>query len=154
LLRYCLIILILFAFSGLLLALSSVPSPGDLILNLLFYAIVFFPLGQILDLEAVHCASPIWLWRQKKTLKTEFETVITREMIETTSEYGSMRLCLPAFHKYKIQEDAIVLYESWGTFHVIPRRSFPSEQDYETFLFYLDANVIGSFKPYTKLFEP
>jgi YcxB-like protein len=74
-------------------------------------------------------------------LQAEYVAVISPETIEITSEYRSMRLRLSAFSKYRVSKDQILLYDSWGLFHIFPRRSFPSEEDYQTFLSYLEANL-------------
>lgn len=78
---------------------------------------------------------------QQKKFQTEYKAVISPEMIEIISEYRSMRMHLTAFQKYRVSKDLIVLYDSWGLFHIFPRRSFPSQADYLTFLSYLEANL-------------
>lgn len=83
---------------------------------------------------------------QWKIFQAEYETVISPETIEITSEYGSMRMCLSAFHRYRVSKDLIVLYECnehWWLprFHIFPRRFFLSEGHFKTFLSYLKANL-------------
>jgi YcxB-like protein len=62
-------------------------------------------------------------------------------MIETTSEHGTMKMRLSDFHKYKVSKDLILLYPSQVIFHMFPRRCFASEEDFKTFLSYLEANL-------------
>jgi hypothetical protein len=85
--------------------------------------------------------------QQQKTLQTEYETVISPEMIEIISEYGSMRMRLSAFSSYSVSKNMIVLYEFspywWAIpqFYIFPRRFFLSEGHFKTFLSYLKANL-------------
>jgi YcxB-like protein len=84
---------------------------------------------------------------QRKTLRTEHEAVISPEMIEITSEYGLKRMHLSPLYTYKVCKTLILLYGSPASFHIFPRRFFPSEENYKTFLSYLEANL-GNPKPY------
>jgi YcxB-like protein len=84
--------------------------------------------------------------QQQKILQTEYETVISPEMIEINSENGLMRMHLSAFQSYKVSKDLIVLYEHRDMvliprFHIFPRRFFLSEGHFKTFLSYLKANL-------------
>ncbi len=81
------------------------------------------------------------IFAQQKTLQVEYQTVISPEMIESTSENGTMRMRLSDFHKYKVGKDLILLYHSQALFHMFPRRFFASEEDFNTFLSYLEANL-------------
>jgi YcxB-like protein len=81
------------------------------------------------------------IFAQQKTLHLEYQTVISPEMIESTSENGTMRMRLSDFHKYKVGKDLILLYHSQIVFHMFPRRFFASEEDFNTFLSYLEANL-------------
>ena len=81
------------------------------------------------------------IFSQQKTLQVEYETVLSPEMFETTSENGTMRMRLSDFHKYKVGKDLILLYQSQALFHMFPRRFFASEEDFKTFLSYLEANL-------------
>jgi YcxB-like protein len=76
-----------------------------------------------------------------KRLQSEYVVAISPETIDIASEYRSVRMRLSAFQKYRVYNDAIVLYDSWGPFHIFPRRYFPSKEDYQTFLSYLEANL-------------
>lgn len=81
------------------------------------------------------------IFAQQKTLHVEYQTAISPEMIESTSENGNMRMRLSDFHKYKVGKDLILLYHSQALFHMFPRRFFASEEDFKTFLSYLEANL-------------
>lgn len=81
------------------------------------------------------------IFAQQKTLQVEYQTVISPEMMESTSEYGTMRMRLSDFNKYKVGKDLILLYHSQLVFHMFPRRFFASEEDFNTFLSYLEANL-------------
>jgi YcxB-like protein len=82
---------------------------------------------------------------QQKTIQDEHETMISPEMIESTSETGTMRLRLSDFYKYKVGKDLILLYQSHLLFHIFPRHFFTSEEDFKTVLSYLQA-TLGSPK--------
>lgn len=81
------------------------------------------------------------IFSQQKTLQAESETVISPEMMETTSENGTARMRLSDFHKYKVGKDMILLYHSQTLFTMLPRRFFASEEDFKTVLSYLEANL-------------
>ncbi len=81
------------------------------------------------------------IFSQQKTLQIEYETAISPETIESTSEHGTMRMRLSDFHKYKVGKDLILVYQSQVIFHMFPRRFFSSEADFKTFLSYLEANL-------------
>lgn len=81
------------------------------------------------------------LFRQQKMLQVDFTTDITPEAIIVTSEYGTSRLPWADFHKYKVSSKLVLLYQSPVLYHVLPRRFFPSEEDYQTLLGYLRQHL-------------
>jgi YcxB-like protein len=81
------------------------------------------------------------IFSQQKTLQMEYETVISPETIETTSQHGNTKINLSDFHKYKVGKDLILLYQSQVLFQMFPRHFFASEEDFKTFLSYLEANL-------------
>jgi YcxB-like protein len=81
------------------------------------------------------------IFSQQKTLQVEYKTVISPEVIETTSENGSMRMNLSDFHKYKVSKDLVLLYQSQAIFHMFPRRFFATEEDFELFISYLEDHL-------------
>jgi membrane protein implicated in regulation of membrane protease activity len=81
------------------------------------------------------------IFSQQKTLQGEYETVISPEMLEATSENGTMRMRLSDFYKYKVGKDLILLYQSQALFHMFPRRFFSSEEDFKMFRSFLEANL-------------
>ena len=106
-----------------------------------FTPILFFGLIYVLILFVILPWNGRRIFSQQKTLQAEYEIVISPEMIETTSDHGTMRMRLSDFHKYKVGKDLILLYQSQALFHMFPRRFFTSEEDFRTFLSYLEANL-------------
>ncbi|NJL89296.1 MAG: YcxB family protein [Coleofasciculaceae cyanobacterium SM2_1_6] len=45
------------------------------------------------------------------------------------------------FYKYKANEDIIILYQSKDLYYMFPRRFFASEEDFKTFISYLEASL-------------
>lgn len=131
LLSLCLVIVVASAFSSI--AFEQVASTFAPLLFLgLLYAFILFV---ILPWNVRR------VFAQQKTLQGEYETIISPEMIETTSEHGTTRMRLSDFYKYKVSKDIILLYQSQALFHMFPRRFFTSEEDFNTFLSYLEANL-------------
>ncbi len=81
------------------------------------------------------------IFSQQKMLQAEYEVAISPEMFEVTSENGTMRIRLSDFYKYKVGKDLVLLYQSQALFHMVPRRFFSSDEDFKTFLSYLEANL-------------
>lgn len=109
------------------------------------YPIFGLIFGLILYLYVVIPWNTRRMFSQQKTLQVEHEILISPEMIEITSEHGTTRMRLSEFHTYKVGKDLILLYHSQALFHMFPRRFFALEEDFETFLSYLEANL-GSQK--------
>jgi YcxB-like protein len=107
----------------------------------IFLPTLFFSLIYILILLVVLPWNVRRIFSQQQTLRGEYETVISPEVIETTSKYGTTKIPLSDFHKYKVGKDLILLYQSQSLFHMFPRRFFVSEEDFKTFLSYLGANL-------------
>lgn len=81
------------------------------------------------------------IFSQQKAFQVEYQTVISPESLESTSEYGTVRIPLSDFHKYKVGKDLILVYHSSALFYMFPRRFFASDEDFKTFIFYLKANL-------------
>jgi hypothetical protein len=106
-----------------------------------FIPILFFGVTYALIIFAIIPWNVRRIFSQQKTLQAEYETVISPETIEATSEYGKTTIRLSDFYKYKIGKDIILLYQSQALFHIFPRRFFVSEEDFKTFLSYLETNL-------------
>jgi YcxB-like protein len=130
-LSFCLVICV---------ALTPVSVPLTTTLFMVFTPIFFLVISYVFTLLLV-----MWnvrrIFAQQKTLQVEYQTVISPEMIESTSENGTMRMRLSDFYKYKVGKDLILLYQSQAIFHIFPRRFFASDEDFNTFLSYLEANL-------------
>ncbi|MEM1253981.1 MAG: YcxB family protein [Cyanobacteria bacterium P01_H01_bin.21] len=81
------------------------------------------------------------IFSQQKTLQAEYEMVISPDTITSTTKNGYVEMPLSDFHKYKVGKDLILVYQSQALFHMFPRRFFASDEDYNTFLLYLEANL-------------
>lgn len=131
LLSLCLVILLASA--------SSADSFINALIN--FVPILIFGLFYIFILFVIMPWNVRRIFSQQKTLHSEHTTVISPETIESTSEHGSMKMRLSDFHRYKVGKDMILLYQSQSLFHMFPRRLFASEEDFQTFISYLEANI-------------
>lgn len=109
--------------------LSNFAAPLLFLLACAFYLFVFMP------------------WRvrrvfsQEKTRQAEYEVSISPEAIESTSDYGETRIPFSAFDNYRVSDNLILLYFSPVVSYAFPRRHFASDEDFETFLSYLRANL-------------
>jgi hypothetical protein len=86
------------------------------------------------------------LFSQDKGLQYEYEFVISSTIIESSYrseaiESGTIRYLLSDFYKYKANEDIIILYQSKNLHYMFPRRFFASEEDFKTFISYLEASL-------------
>jgi hypothetical protein len=121
---------------------ASASSPDSLINAFsIFVPILIFGLFYIFILFVIMPWNVRRIFSQQKTLHSEHTTVISPETIESTSEHGSMKMRLSDFHKYKVGKDMILVYQSQVLFHMFPRRFFASEEDFQTFISYLEANI-------------
>ena len=98
----------------------------------LFYAFIYFVI-QPWNVRRI--------FSQQKTLQVEYETVISPDMIKTTSKNGYVEMPLSDFHRYTVGNDFILLYHSQALFHMFPRRFFESDEDFKTFISYLEASL-------------
>jgi YcxB-like protein len=103
--------------------------------------ILFFGLFCALILFIILPRNVHRIFLQQKTLQIEYKSVISPEIIESTSEIGTARIRLSDFHKYKVDKDLILLYQSQAIFLIFPRRFFTLEEDFKIFLSYLEANL-------------
>lgn len=81
------------------------------------------------------------VFSQQKNLQSEYEVFIYPEVIEASSEHGTMRMHLSDFYKYRAEKDLVLLYQSQMLFIIFPRRCFASEVEFNTFISYLQANL-------------
>ncbi|WP_019502927.1 YcxB family protein [Pseudanabaena sp. PCC 6802] len=78
---------------------------------------------------------------RRKHPQDEDEATLYPEIIELVSRYGTSRIPISDFDKYRIGETMVLLYLPNRVFLIFPRRSFPSEEDFQTFLSYLRSNL-------------
>ncbi|MEB3283277.1 MAG: thioesterase domain-containing protein [Lyngbya sp.] len=65
----------------------------------------------------------------------------TLEQLEIASEIGTLKMRWSDFHRYKVGKDLVLLYSAPGRFHVFHRRFFDSDEDFQTFVAYLEAHL-------------
>lgn len=80
-------------------------------------------------------------FKQQKTLNASFKMTIDSEALRSESSFGTLHFKWKDFHKYKIGNNLILVYQSDLLFHMFPRRWFESEEDFRLFLFYLQQNL-------------
>lgn len=81
-----------------------------------------------------------------RTVVAEYSLLISPETIETIYKNTYMRTSLSNLKTYKINRHFVLLYNSQGLSGlstIIPRRSFASEEDLQTFLSYLEDNLVS-----------
>lgn len=126
----------------LVILLASASSPDSLLNALsIFVPILIWGLFYIFILFVIMPWNMRRIYSQQKILHVEYTTVISPETIESSSKNGTMKMRLSDFHKYKVGKDMILLYQSQALFHMFPRRFFVSEEDFQTFISYLEANL-------------
>ncbi|MFG6094849.1 YcxB family protein [Leptothoe sp. ISB3NOV94-8A] len=76
----------------------------------------------------------------------ENQIQISPDILEIVDANGTTRTRLTDYVKYKFNRDLIILYITDRAFHVLPRHSFPSEENFQMFLTYLQNNL-GSPQP-------
>ena len=81
------------------------------------------------------------IFSQQKTLQVEYEAIISPDMLTTTTQNGHYEMPLADFHKYKVGKDLVLVYQSQVLFHMFPRRFFASDDDFNTFLSYIEARL-------------
>ena len=81
------------------------------------------------------------IFSQQKTLQVEYEAVISPDTLTTTTQNGHYEMPLADFHKYKVGKNLVLVYQSQVLFHMFPRRFFASDEDFNTFLSYLEARL-------------
>ena len=72
------------------------------------------------------------LFKQQKALHTPAELEFTDSHFSGSSEHGSFEMKWEEFHKWKKNKYLILIYQSDALMHIIPRRSFDSQTDFET----------------------
>jgi len=76
----------------------------------------------------------------------ENQIQISPDALEIVDANGTTKIRLADYVKYKFNRDLIILYVTDRAFHLFPRRSFPSEENFQLFLTYLQNNL-GSPQP-------
>lgn len=65
---------------------------------------------------------------QQKMLQEPYEAIITDEMFEAVSNFGTSRIPWTEFHKYKVGKDMILVYQSDRLYHMFMKRWFTDEE--------------------------
>ena len=68
-------------------------------------------------------------FKQSKKLSEPFEIEITQDSLKTKASYGEAELKFTDYHKWKFNEQMILLYQSDALFQIIPSRAFSSEEE-------------------------
>jgi hypothetical protein len=68
------------------------------------------------------------IYRQQRSLQAPFETEISGEGIQNSSEHGTSVLPWEDVHKYKIGKNLVLVYHSDVLFLMMPRRCFSGTQ--------------------------
>ncbi|SRR5258708_7011992 len=69
------------------------------------------------------------IFQQQKLLHKPFSFTITDEAILSKAEHGQANLSWDIFRKWKESKELFLLYQSDILFHIVPKRSFASEED-------------------------
>ena len=78
---------------------------------------------------------------QQKSLQRAYKTVVSPDTITTTSELGQVAMPISDYHQYKVGKDCLLLYTSQSLFNMFPRRFFASDEEFDTFIAYLELHL-------------
>jgi uncharacterized membrane protein len=81
------------------------------------------------------------IYKQQKALHDPFTLELAEEELKLVSPRGSACMKYKDFHKWKMNEKAILLYHSDAIYHVIPSRVFPSEAERSAFVEILEKQI-------------
>jgi len=68
------------------------------------------------------------IYRQQKTLQEPYESEVTDEVYATVSVLGTTSMPWKEFHKYKMNKDMLLVYQSDVIYHMFPKRWFTEDQ--------------------------
>ncbi len=68
------------------------------------------------------------IFRQQKTLQISYDIQLSEEALESVSAEGRVRMQWKNFHKYKIGQGMILVYQADALYHMFPKRWFSEEQ--------------------------
>lgn len=86
---------------------------------LAYFAVIY---GVLLPLKARK------IFKQQKTLQVPYESELTDEAYAAVSVHGTATIAWKEFHKYKMNKDTILVYQSDAIYHMFPKRWFTEEQ--------------------------
>jgi len=72
-------------------------------------------------------------FRTSPMLGTPQEIAISQDGFSVRSQYGHSNLPWQVFHKRKPSDSLLLIYQGEGMFHVLPRRWFASDQQWQDF---------------------
>jgi hypothetical protein len=75
---------------------------------------------------------------QQKMLRAERQITIFPTYLRIVSKHGGVDFNFADFSGYKCDGDILLVYHSPMFYEIIPRRHFPTIEDFDTFISYLD----------------
>lgn len=94
-------------------------TPFAILGGLAYFAIIY---GVILPLRIKK------IYRQQKSLQEPYESELTDKTYASVSVHGAATMPWNMFHKYKMNKDTILVYQSDAIYHIFPKRWFTEEQ--------------------------
>jgi hypothetical protein len=85
-------------------------------------------------------------YRQQKLLQDELLVEISDTHLTTKSQHGQGALPWEVFHRWKMANDLVLVYQSDVLFHIFPRRAFSSSEEFQNFQTLLSSKL-GPQKP-------
>lgn len=106
---------------------------------------LYWPLGFAAYFAAIYYLLIPWMtrriYKQTKALKDPFTVELTEQEMRLVSPRGSTCMKYVDFHKWKMNERAILLYHSDAVCHVLPARVFSSQAERAAFVEMLEQQL-------------